>query len=588
MINLITSKREEIFSKKMENVSIPGLFHDIKNLSKNSKNLNGRSNYHWEDNIKLKKDLKKILVIYNKVLNILFKKLNTIHKEKFPKRYWEILIWVWLYRFIIYYFDRWETVEGYSKNLKDKAICRYFEFDEKNFIPRDTEDWCTSCVMNDDWNHWVYSKIIKKNSKIKSILINKLIKNPRKNFIHQNSLNKNYVNRVLNKFSKYLQNDKIFAQNLSFSRKSPLRLRLFFKKMGSIDKDIFWNFNQKIRIKDRNFLSEKDSLLTSNFEKFLISQIKYNFPTIFLENFKDGLKKIDKQKLPKTPKLIITSFDDIFNEPFKFYTAKNIKNNNTKLFHLQHGGSYGSSDDYPIEKIQIKLVDKFFSWGWQNNTNKIIPSFCQKTVGLNIKQSNKTKGLLLPIVDLSLYPGNIHGGRPRTIYEIDRYIGNLKIFFSNLRTDIKKDSAFKYQDFEKIYPDYVLRSLKSKFKKTVFFKSSDQACLFLKKYKLNIETLNSTGYLESLNLNLPTILIFDKSYCRVRKESLKYFKLLEQAKILFYKPREAANFINKNYNNIDEWWNSKKVQFSVKKFVNKFARSNNNPYTFLEKLKRYI
>ena len=81
MINLITSKREEIFSKKMENVSIPGLFHDIKNLSKNSKNLNGRSNYHWEDNIKLKKDLKKILVIYNKVLNILFKKLNTVERN---------------------------------------------------------------------------------------------------------------------------------------------------------------------------------------------------------------------------------------------------------------------------------------------------------------------------------------------------------------------------------------------------------------------------------------------------------------------------------------------------------------------------
>ena len=112
--------------------------------------------------------------------------------------------------------------------------------------------------------------------------------------------------------------------------------------------------------------------------------------------------------------------------------------------------------------------------------------------------------------------------------------------------------------------------------------------MHLKKYKLYIETLNSTGYLETFNLNLPTILIFNKSYCRIRKKSLKYFKLLEEAKILFYNPKEAASFINKNYNNIDEWWNSKKVQFSVKKFANKFARSSNNPYIFLKKLKRYI
>ena len=85
-----------------------------------------------------------------------------------------------------------------------------------------------------------------------------------------------------------------------------------------------------------------------------------------------------------------------------------------------------------------------------------------------------------------------------------------------------------------------------------------------------------------------SILIFDESYCRIRKESAKYFKQLEEAKILFYDTKKAASFINKNYNNIDEWWNSRKVQVPVKKFVNKFARPSNNPYKFLEKLKRYV
>ena len=51
--------------------------------------------------------------------------------------------------------------------------------------------------------------------------------------------------------------------------------------------------------------------------------------------------------------------------------------------------------------------------------------------------------------------------------------------------------------------------------------------------------------------------------------------------------KAAAKFVNENYEKIDNWWFSKKVQLAVKKFVNKFARPTNNPYIFLEKIKKY-
>ena len=68
----------------------------------------------------------------------------------------------------------------------------------------------------------------------------------------------------------------------------------------------------------------------------------------------------------------------------------------------------------------------------------------------------------------------------------------------------------------------------------------------------------------------------------------KEFLSLEKAKILFKDAKAAAKFINENYEKIDDWWFSKKVQLAVKNFTNKFARSTNNPYIFLEKLKKYI
>ena len=39
-------------------------------------------------------------------------------------------------------------------------------------------------------------------------------------------------------------------------------------------------------------------------------------------------------------------------------------NSGSKLYLLQHGGSYGTSDNFPVEKLQLKIADKYFSWGW--------------------------------------------------------------------------------------------------------------------------------------------------------------------------------------------------------------------------------
>ena len=125
-----------------------------------------------------------------------------------------------------------------------------------------------------------------------------------------------------------------------------------------------------------------------------------------MENYKLAYEELKKHNLPSHPKLIISSVDDAFNEPFKFFVAKNTINK-CKLFHLQHGGSYGTSDDYPLEKIQIKLNDKFFSWGWSNKSKKTEKLFCQKTIGIKIKQTKKTSGLIMPIFDWHLYPGDI-------------------------------------------------------------------------------------------------------------------------------------------------------------------------------------
>ena len=53
------------------------------------------------------------------------------------------------------------------KLFKKKNILVHFvKFNQSKFVPFDTLDYSTRCVMSDDWNHWVYNDILKKKKQI--------------------------------------------------------------------------------------------------------------------------------------------------------------------------------------------------------------------------------------------------------------------------------------------------------------------------------------------------------------------------------------------------------------------------------------
>ena len=92
-----------------------------------------------------------ILKTYDTLLNVLTNNLNKIHKVNFSKRYWETLLWRWLSRFVIYHYDRWEIISSINKNFNDKDVAfNFIKFQDEKFIPNNTDDWSTRCVMSDD------------------------------------------------------------------------------------------------------------------------------------------------------------------------------------------------------------------------------------------------------------------------------------------------------------------------------------------------------------------------------------------------------------------------------------------------------
>ena len=160
-MNLVTIDNEKLWSKSKRNLLVGNWCIDNNHrYSKNEEKDYLVSEYHWEDKSKYQNDLKYLYKIYNFLLENLSLYLNKIHNLKYPKRYWEILLFKWLWTYLIMTYDRWEiirSIKNKNKNLSLKIFC----YDSKNFIPSDGYEFTRAFVFSDDWNHWIYTKILK-------------------------------------------------------------------------------------------------------------------------------------------------------------------------------------------------------------------------------------------------------------------------------------------------------------------------------------------------------------------------------------------------------------------------------------------
>ena len=127
----------------------------------NKSNLNNIKfkvlDYHWKDFKKIESDNDYIFKVYKSLMPLLAEKLNKIHNTKLPFRYWEILVGVWLVKFIELSFDRYSTIIQLRK-LSDKIDC--WVTDEYLIPPTFNDFYWFS--QEDKYNFSFFSSIINK------------------------------------------------------------------------------------------------------------------------------------------------------------------------------------------------------------------------------------------------------------------------------------------------------------------------------------------------------------------------------------------------------------------------------------------
>ena len=91
--------------------------------------------------------------------------------------------------------------------------------------------------------------------------------------------------------------------------------------------------------------------------------------------------------------------------------------------------------------------------------------------------------------------------------------------------------------------------------------------------RVMIATYNSTTFLESFAMDVPTIIFWNPSHWELRETATPVYESLVEAEILHYSPTSAANKLSNIWNDVDSWWSSEPITIVRKGFCNSYNQS---------------
>ena len=100
--------------------------------------------------------------------------------------------------------------------------------------------------------------------------------------------------------------------------------------------------------------------------------------------------------------------------------------------------------------------------------------------------------------------------------------------------------------------------------------------------RLIVYSYDSTGLLELLSQNIPTVAFWDHGLEHLYADAIPYYNLLRDAGIIHFGYTSLATHINTNWDNILNWWFDKRTQNSRVQFCSRFSRTTSEPVNELK------
>jgi len=512
--------------------------------------------------------------------------LNVFHGVDYSARFWRILIGSWFKHFINVIINRVETLR---ECLKIYPINEIASFSESHISLASQNSHSAALLYSDDrWNHKLTMLLLDKMPEFK---LEKIPIREKDNLATLKSFPKNSKNvkmRIYHSIfsmygrttSKFMRDNESLVISTFLSLKSEILLQALLGQIPKIRVGEMFCSETKVNPDLRLRLSRETKHWGSNFFESLISELLFEtIPTCYLEAFNELKLSADQRAFPSSPKFIFTSNSFEYDEAFKYYSASKSESG-SKIVHGQHGNNYGTHRYMNPSNEEI-VCDKFLTWGWEGDLAQHTPAFVLRNSGKSHPRIKK-QGKLLLIETVE--PIRFETWDTTSQYKM--YLEDQKKFVKLLDNEPKSQLLVRLasgSQWAKNTEDIQWNDFDSEI---ILDDGFSNIRSLIERSRLVIHSYDSTGLLETLSWNLPTVAFWQNGLEHLRDEVVQDFQALHDVGILYFSVTEAAQKVNEIWGDVDAWWGDHKIQTARKLFCSKYAVLNDSPLRTLSRLLR--
>lgn len=534
--------------------------------------------YHWDDREKLYRDYLYLRGLHEELLVELGDAMNAQHGVARSVRYWRIVLGAWLGSFVQILFDRWTMVERAQSEYAISGV-RVRETDPGKVVPAHTADFINRFI-GDSWNEAIFGQLLGGWSNLSVIRAEPAVDAPALRTdamaTYGSVLRSSILRRAADlAFQILKRDDEAFLMGTYLPRVDEIRLQL---RLGQIPK--IWRSPDSLTplVASRTREWRLDATSDDEFSAIARAMIPRHVPSLFVEGYSELVRRVTELPWPKKPRVIFTSSADSSDDLFKSWAAEKAERG-TPLIVGQHGGNYGMGRWSFSEDHQCAVSDLWLSWGWDSANEKIRPAGNLKVGDRRASWDPDGTALLVetvvPRYSYHMFSAPVAGQWLDYFDEQRRFVSalpervrdRLVVRLARTVSDYSWCPAQRWEDcFPAVKVDDGLSPIAA----------------HMKRARICISTSNTTTFLETLALNIPTIVFWNRAHWELREDAIPYFERLKQAGIFYEVPELAARKVGEIWDCVPEWWNRHDVQSARNDFCYRFSRSAVDPVVALQ------
>lgn len=521
--------------------------------------------YHWNDRELLYQDYLYLDDLCERWLPLLAERLNAIHGLDRPLRYWRLVAGYWFMLCAAVIRDRFRSIETASKKA-DRTLA--LPSDGTETITKDSTEFIVACTESDIWNHHCYLDIIRAGTAIKLETVPAPENAPKSKAPRRLSL-RDRVKAGLVQLSRIGLGARpvIVPIGLHIPPAANLKLARKLRQVPFLAPEITAPPNAiQPQLRQQLALDSEHP-----FEKTFGGLLPKLIPASFVEDFA-YLRGRSLALLPKQPATIVTGQFHVGQDAICIWAAEQ-REHGSKIHIVQHGGHYGVDRFEAAEDHELRIADRYYSWGWtRDGFTNIVPTPALQLSSMRPLRP-KPEGEILFVYD-AICPYSYRLFCIPSAGQREIYIKNQVALIAALPESIRKHSRLRLHPLSDTYHFGLRQAFHEQGWENLIDSAKHTLQTSLSSARICVATANATVLLQTLAADFPTILFWNPLYNELRPEAEPYYKLLVSAGILHYRTEAASHHVVQIFPNVAKWWTSPEVQDARCRFIERFARSS--------------